>query len=584
MIPNTIRLSVQRGLTYIRLHRTLFVGGVLCVGVFGYAAYAQWWSDDTEAKYVVGTVEKGELVATIAASGQVAASDETTIKAKVSGDVVSVLVKEGDQVKQGQVIATLDGSDAQRAVIDARLAVEEARLNLEHDTLQAPIDYKGLEEEVERAKRDLSDAYEEAYVALADAFVTVPDIVSGADEILYDKDIDPNSQNVNAYQTLFISADQERVLVRSYANTAEADYQKARDAYLTSAGAFKSLSRTSSEKALGEALSGAQDMATLLARAVVSETNLIDTVLDIMERRDWNIDPDIALAQTAARGYVTSANAVLTTLTNAEKAIEDARDTLIDAEHALELASVGNPTGENPFDLKLLENTLKQKEAALAEAQSELADHSIRVPFSGIVASVDVRRGDSVGTGGAVGSLISDQKIAELSLNEVDAAKIEIGDTVELSFDALDDVALTGSVAEVDVVGVVVQGVVSYTIKIGFDAQDPRVKPGMTANASIVVARKQNVLKVPSSAVKTQANGSYVLAFDPPLEAVGRDAVATEHEPARIPVEIGIADDTTVEIVSGLVEGQQIVVRTQNGSSAPTTSSNFRGPGGGIRP
>ncbi len=566
----------------VRSHPFIIIAFLTIVAGGGYYAYATYATTSNETRYVLGTVTKGTIVSSISASGQVASTNETDIKAKVGGEIVSVAVKTGQRVAQGQVIASIDSTNARSAVTDAALAVEEARLNLEESTLKAPIDYKALQEDVARAKRDLDDSYDDAYVALAEAFVKIPDIVTGADAILYDTDISVGTQNIDAYANLFISAaNDDQTTVKSFAAKAETDYLLARDAYTKSAATFKNLSRTSSPEEIKSALAEARTMATLLAKAAGSETNLIDTVIDILERRNWTIASAIPSAQTKARGFVTTSNSVVSSLTAAVKAIDTARDSLTDAEHALELGSIGSGNGSDSFDVKFLQNTLKQKEAALVDAQQTLANHTIRAPFGGIVATLDILRGDTVANGGSVGTLISDQKIAELSLNEVDVAKIEIGDKATLTFDALEALTLTGSVAEINAVGTVSQGVVSYTLKIGFDTQDSRIKSGMTANASIITDVVQDVLVLPLSAVKTQNDSSTVQVFSPELTADNTpQGVNTIQTPQSIPVAIGLSSDTSVEIRSGLSEGAQVVVRTIKPSTTQATT-NTRGATGG---
>ena len=566
----------------VRSHPFIIIAFLTIVAGGGYYAYATYATTSNETRYVLGTVTKGTIVSSISASGQVASTNETDIKAKVGGEIVSVAVKTGQRVAQGQVIASIDSTNARSAVTDAALAVEEARLNLEESTLKAPIDYKALQEDVARAKRDLDDSYDDAYVALAEAFVKIPDIVTGADAILYDTDISVGTQNIDAYANLFISAaNDDQTTVKSFAAKAETDYLFARDAYTKSAATFKNLSRTSSPEEIKSALAEARTMATLLAKAAGSETNLIDTVIDILERRNWTIASAIPSAQTKARGFVTTSNSVVSSLTAAVKAIDTARDSLTDAEHALELGSIGSGNGSDSFDVKFLQNTLKQKEAALVDAQQTLANHTIRAPFGGIVATLDILRGDTVANGGSVGTLISDQKIAELSLNEVDVAKIEIGDKATLTFDALEALTLTGSVAEINAVGTVSQGVVSYTLKIGFDTQDSRIKSGMTANASIITDVVQDVLVLPLSAVKTQNDSSTVQVFSPELTADNTpQGVNTIQTPQSIPVAIGLSSDTSVEIRSGLSEGAQVVVRTIKPSTTQATT-NTRGATGG---
>ena len=130
--------------------------------------------------------------------------------------------------------------------------------------------------------------------------------------------------------------------------------------------------------------------------------------------------------------------------------------------------------------------------------------------------------------------------------------------------------------------GTVSQGVVSYKVKIGFDSQDERIKSGMTVNSSIQTEVKQDVLAIPSSSVKTQNGVTYVQVFNPTLtETGGTGGVVSAVLPTQIEVKIGISDDTKVEILEGLKEGEQIVTRTISGTAtaSKTTSGNA---GGGI--
>jgi macrolide-specific efflux system membrane fusion protein len=138
-----------------------------------------------------------------------------------------------------------------------------------------------------------------------------------------------------------------------------------------------------------------------------------------------------------------------------------------------------------------------------------------------------------------------------------------------------------------DPVGAVSQGVVSYDVKISFDAQNAQVKSGMTVNANIQTGVHQNVLTVPSGAIKTAGTQSYVLAFVPPIatstsaasSAQTAQGITTDQVPQQIAVQVGLSDDTNTEITSGLTDGQQIVVRTTTG--APTAATASR-PGAGA--
>ena len=108
----------------------------------------------------------------------------------------------------------------------------------------------------------------------------------------------------------------------------------------------------------------------------------------------------------------------------------------------------------------------------------------------------------------------------------------------------------------------------------------------MSVSAAIITATKQDVLTVPNSAVKTSASGSYVLVFDPALTGTpttGTIGLPSATAPKQVTVEIGLADDTNTEIISGLTEGQQIVTRTVAPATGTATPSLLSGATGGNR-
>jgi len=129
---------------------------------------------------------------------------------------------------------------------------------------------------------------------------------------------------------------------------------------------------------------------------------------------------------------------------------------------------------------------------------------------------------------------------------------------------------------------------VTYNVTIGFDTTDIRIKPGMSVSSAIITNIRQDVVTVPSSAVKTARDGSsYVLAFDTPPTGsgtAGNSGVLSPIPPKQITVTAGISSDTETEIVSGLTDGQEIVMKTtiQTAASA-TTAPSILGSMGGNR-
>lgn len=195
------------------------------------------------------------------------------------------------------------------------------------------------------------------------------------------------------------------------------------------------------------------------------------------------------------------------------------------------------------------------------------------------MANVAINLGDTVSSGASAITLITAQKIANLSLNEVNAAKIKVGQKAMITFDAIADLTVAGSVADVDMLGTVTQGVASYAVKIAFDSQNDQIKSGMMASASIVIDSKADVWQVPSSAVKSALDGTNYVQ------------VLIDGVPQNKTVAVGLTSDTMTEILSGISEGDEVVTQTINlkttatsgstANSATRNNASFGGAAGG---
>jgi HlyD family secretion protein len=239
------------------------------------------------------------------------------------------------------------------------------------------------------------------------------------------------------------------------------------------------------------------------------------------------------------------------------------------------------------------ELAVAQRENALEDARATLSDYYVFAPFDGKIANITGKVGEIAS--GSLGKIITKEKIAEISLNEVDVAKIKLGDKATLTFDAIDGLSIAGEVASIDSIGTVTQGVVTYVVKINFATEDDRIKPGMSTSAEIVSAVAQDVLTVPTSAVKTKNGVSYIEMFDAPLVAPtdGTQGTVSSTLPRQQTVEIGLSNSSVTEITSGLKEGDQVVTRTVSGTTvakattaqAPTLfgAPNNRGGAAGAR-
>lgn len=214
------------------------------------------------------------------------------------------------------------------------------------------------------------------------------------------------------------------------------------------------------------------------------------------------------------------------------------------------------------------EDAITSAQASLSAAQLQLQNTVVTAPFSGQVAAVNVVVGQSTQSSSTV-TLITPEKIAEVSLNEIDAAKVKVGQKATLTFAALPNLTLSGTVAELDELGTVSQGVVTYDAKVALDGNASQVKPGMSVTATIVTNTAKNVLMVPNSAVRNRGNKNFV-------QVIGSDGKTASQE-----VQTGASNDTMTQVVRGLTEGEKVVTVSLSAAAASQTAAAPAASGNG---
>ena len=562
------------------------IPALLRAAVIGSAWY--WivgaWGDDVNApSYVLAAVERGTVISSVTGSGQVSAFNQVDVKSRASGDVIYVGVVSGQEVGAGALIAQLDARTAQKAVRDAEANLESARIALEKT--KKPADGLSLiqaENALSQARENLSKSYGSGFNAVADAFVELPSVVSGLEEILHGSGVGASGQdNAAAYQDMVKTYDETAVQLKE---DAAAEYAAARNSHDESFRRYQSTTRLSAASDIEGLIDESYETSQKIAEAAKSADNLLSFVKDELTERDLPVPAVLTTHRASLAGYVSQTNSRLNSLLAARDEIAGAKRTLSEKTESLEELK----GGADSLDIASQELAVRQRENALLDAQEKLADYYIRAPFGGIIAKVDIKKFDSVASGAAAAVLITRQKLAEISLNEVDIAQIKTGQKTTLTFDAVPELSISGAVAEVDTVGTVSQGVVTYNVKISFDAQDERIKPGMSVSAAVITDVKTDVLTVPNSAVKSQNGGSFYVEMpiqQDVLQAQAAQGVALNASTRRQAVEIGIASDSLTEVVSGLKEGDQVIARTINNSVSLQVSqpsrSIFGGPGAG---
>lgn len=560
----------------------------------GYFGYTKIFSNDGIVRYATAQVQKGTLIVSISGSGQVSASNQLDVKPKASGEITAVYVKAGQVVGSGAILAAIDARDAERAVRDAETTLETAKLELdkalkpldELTLLQAENSLTQAKNSKQKAEDNIKKAYEDGFNTVSDAFLKLPGVMTGLDDVFFDEgDFERYQWNIDWYLNQ-VSLDNRDKATR-YRDDVTAAYNKARTAYTKNFDDYKVASRISDTQTIEALITETYETTKLIAEAVKVSNNYIDFVQDDMERYDRTIPSLLSTHQSNIDSYTGTTNSNLLSLLSIQTSLKDSRDAIVDADTTIkerELSLAQTKEGPDDLDIRAKKITIQQREDALVTAKQALADHYVRAPFAGVIAKVSAKKGDSASAGTAVATLITKQKIAEVSLNEIDVAQIKADQKVTLTFDAVPDLTITGQVAEVDAIGTVSQGVVTYNIKIGFDTQDERVKTAMSVSASIITEAKPNVLLVSNSAVKSQGGVSYVEVPDESDRSVATANVsgAIFQNPTRQQqIEIGTANDEFTEIISGLKEGDLVVTRTIQPTAATQTQTQSQS--GGLR-
>ena len=211
-------------------------------------------------------------------------------------------------------------------------------------------------------------------------------------------------------------------------------------------------------------------------------------------------------------------------------------------------------------------NVIKEKELQLQIAENNLKNTTLKAPFAGIVARVDIQPEEWVTSGTTVMRLLDTSRMfLNVGVDEVDIRYVEPGQEATITLDAYPELNLSGTVVEVGIVPEASGQVVIFPVKIEINDPDPRVRVGMSAEAEIVVEKAENVLIVPFEAV-TSRDGKSIVA------RVTQEGV----EPTEVVT--GLSDGFLIEIKDGLKEGDRILA-----SNYELYRTLQGGPAGGPR-
>lgn len=544
---------------------------------------------DPLANATLASVGRGDLLLGVSATGAVEPrlQAELAFAPGVSGRVSEVLVAAGDTVAAGDVLLAIDNRQlaAEVAAAEAGLAVAEADLMAVREGA-TPEQIAEAQAQVRAASGVLAQTQGSvtqadivaARAAVAEAQARVAKLEAGPkndERVRAAGTLDEARAELERQRSALAAAkEQARVNVEQRANAvreAQSAYSTAYwdlehvKAYGTDPRTRRSLSDPEKQdfqntfdaaaRALADAEAALSQAQVDYETAAQNEVSGLQTAESRVRTAQADLDALLAGAGAddlaAARAQLARAQAELASLTGAGQAgAVAAQQGNLEAAQA-RLAQLGaDPLAS---DIARAEARLAQAQAQLEQAQVRLEDATLRAPFAGVVASVNVAPGETSSGASAPVVLIDISRfLVKVTVDEVDIARVAVGQPAQVLIDALGEPVLSGTVQRVEPLPQGESAVTAYRVTVEIDPAGRELKPGMTASATIVADQRQNVLRVPAAAVRREGSTNLVrVAVNDP------DGARRVEERT---VEVGLRTSDGIEILSGLAEGEQVVI------------------------
>jgi multidrug efflux pump subunit AcrA (membrane-fusion protein) len=576
---------------YIKAHRIVSAVVVILLATGGYYAYAGSTGTTTVTKYEVETAAEGSVVSSISGTGQVQAGTTINVTPQVSETVTSIPATVGEHVSQGQVLVRLNATNEERALQSAQLALEQAQLSSEETDqvatttlLQQQDAVTTGEQAVVNASTSLRQDYASGFNGLGSTFVNLQTVVIGLQDFAGGNDVSKTQNDPDAFVGLM--PDYLQPALVPYANTFKAQYALAVAAYQQNLSDYHAATVNSSTSQLDALFTETNNTAQTVSAAVKAGKDFLDYIIDNYPSSGTEIKPlppVVSTFQADFGNYTTTMTSLTSGTQSTITQIASDKNNIINTQNSLQQASETlSETMAGPTQTTLLgqQISLQTAQNNLTTAQQNLAYTSVTAPISGVVSAIGAIVGETAGSDAV--TIVGDGEVAQVTLNEINAAKVSLGDPATLTFEAINGLSLAGQVVQISPVGTVSQGVVSYNVQIGFSqpantSSTAQVKPGMSVSASIVTQAHQNVVAVPNAAVITAGGSSYVLEPATPLSATDLAASANGGiviaSTKQVPVTVGLTSNTMTEITSGVNVGDQIIVNTIKSTTATKSTT-----------
>lgn len=488
-----------------------------------------------ELPFTLFEVSRGDIVQEIWETGRVQRGEKINLSFQNTGEIEKIYVTVNQTVEKGEALAKLNTEDLEIQLQEAKSSLLLAQLNLQKLLAGAsPEEIKIAQTQVENAKislqsaeKNLKNSYDGAITVLD---VSYPQIYNTLDFI---------KEFIREYVTVY-DRDARRILD---ARDEIASMEEEAKLYLEIAKS-DSGGKEDTEKAL-----------SIMRNSLEITFNNLETVREIIDKssvyRDRVSVSDKAFLDTQKANInsaLTNIIASQQTISSMKLNLEAAKTTLQEAENRLDLV-----TAEiRQVDIDLYETQIKQAQARVQLYENQIQKSILRSPLLAQIGAINKKEGE-------IAQPLSQDAVMVLlplipfeiktEIYEEDIVKIKVGDVAEITLPAFPGKTFKGNITFIDDTEKIIDGVIYYEVKIAFEEEPPEgIKFTMTADIVIPVILKENVLAVPREAIKRVEEKTIVEVFI--------DDLVYERE-----VEVGVRGDNMVEILSGLAEGEKVVIR-----------------------
>lgn len=477
-----------------------------------------------DVTYAETTPVRQDVSNSLSGTGTLNPANTYTVKSLVDGKILTGGFEEGDKVEEGDVLYTIDSSDASTNLEKASIALQQAQRSYDKT-----VDLQYVRAEVDGTVSSLK--------------VAKGDQVTSGQEVAVIRDSSKMLLNL-----LFPAAD-------------AANFSVGQSADVMLDGTFETLKGTIT------AITGTDELSTgnLLVRTVTIRVNnaggLTTAQAATASVNGVSSIASATFAYQAERTLTAQAGGTVSAINVQEGDAVSKGDILIEL------------TGDDLTEsIQSASESLRSAEISMQNQQDNMSNYTITSPISGTIIEKDAKQGDAL-TSGSTLCVIYDLSYLEMVINvdELQIGALSVGQKVQITADAVADKTYVGTVTRVSMKGSSSGGTTTYPITIRIDDTDG-LRPGMNANAEIVVAEANNALVVPNAAV---IRGGYVLVSkkSPSAANAVEDMDAPEGY-VYVKVETGVSDDSYTEIKSGLQEDDTVAYDTSSVSDDYYSDSN----------